>query len=336
MDALTDVLRGMRLCGGVFLEAAFTAPWCIRARVGPEDCRPFMPLPRQLIAYHYIVDGTLLIHIDAQPAIRASGGQLLILPRNDSHILASAPGLPPAEIDTLIAPPDGDGLAHLQFGGHGERTRVLCGFLGSPTRDDSLLASLPSIIRLDLATDGTAGWVEGSIRYAARGMAEHPVDASARLAQLAELLLAEAIRAYVRTLPTDQVGWLAALRDPYVARVLTLIHRQPGYPWTLDDLTRRAGLSRSALSERFMHHFQLSPMRYIAEVRLQRAAGQLRDDRTPIGRIAVEAGYESEASFARAFKRRFKNPPGVYRRIAKPHNSQRSENRTDLDTKETT
>ena len=103
MDTLTDVLRMMRLSGGVFLDAAFTAPWSILSKVGPEDCLPFMAEPAQLIAYHCVVEGCLLLSLPGQAPVDATAGHLLVLPRNDLHLLGSALDLQPANADELIS-----------------------------------------------------------------------------------------------------------------------------------------------------------------------------------------------------------------------------------------
>ena len=322
MDALAEMLHGMRLSGAVFLDAEFSEPWCIGAQVAAEDCRPFMPMPAQLIAYHYVLEGRLHIGVDGAASLTAEAGQLLVLPRNSAHRLGSQTDLPPTDPGPLIEPAGADGLARLRLGGGGARTRVLCGFLGSDGHNDALLASLPAVMRLDLRERLAGSWIEGSMRYAARELASGTEGASTCLARLAELLFAEAIREYLKTRPPQLDGWLAGLRDPFVARALTLIHRRPEQPWTLETLAQQVGLSRSAFSERFVRHLQVSPIRYVARQRLQRSADCLSHGGLSIARIAEQAGYESEASFTRAFKREFGTAPGAYRRS---HGVQRPE-----------
>ncbi|WP_027947533.1 AraC family transcriptional regulator [Litchfieldella anticariensis] len=314
MDTLAEILRAMRLSGGVFLDAEFTEPWCIRSQVEPEDCHQFMRMPPRLIAYHYVVEGRLTLSLDGQPPMEAHEKQLLVLPRNDAHLLGSTLNAAPADAGALIEPAGEDGLGRIRFGGGGTRTRILCGFLGSENSNDPLVASLPPIVKLDLHDRLTGPWIEGSMRYAASEVTSGGEGASANLARLAELLFAEAIREYLKALPPQQMGWLAGLRDPYVARALALMHGHPGQPWTLDELAQHAGLSRSAFSEHFVRLVRVSPVRYLTRQRLQRAADRLRQSGVPISRIADEAGYESEASFTRAFKREFGTAPGAFRR----------------------
>ena len=131
MDALTDILRTMSLTGGIFLEAEFTAPWCIDAQVTPEDCNPFMPAPQHLIAYHYVTAGTLLLRVEGVAPVMAEAGDIVLLPRNDPHRLGSGLNVRPVNAENLIQPAPTGGLARIVHGGGGERTHILCGFLGA-------------------------------------------------------------------------------------------------------------------------------------------------------------------------------------------------------------
>jgi len=86
------------------------------------------------------------------------------------------------------------------------------------------------------------------------------------------------------------------------------------HPWTVDDLGREVGLSRSALADRFTRLIGEPPMRYLARWRIQLAAHQLRNTDITLARIAEQVGYESEAAFNRAFKRSFGVPPATWRK----------------------
>ncbi len=104
IDPLSEVLRTVRLAGGVFLHAHFTAPWCVNSKVAPEDCAAYMPMPAQVIAYHYVIDGSLLVTVDGEAPVAVRAGEIVLLPRNDLHILGSAPGLKPVDAGDLIEP----------------------------------------------------------------------------------------------------------------------------------------------------------------------------------------------------------------------------------------
>jgi len=133
------------------------------------------------------------------------------------------------------------------------------------------------------------------------------------LAKLSEVLFVETLRRYVAQLPPEHTGWLAGARDPDVGKALALLHRSPAQPWTIADLAREAGTSRSVLAERFRHYLGEPPMSYLTRWRLQLGARMLRSSSRSVAEIAAEVGYESESAFNRAFKREFVVPPARFR-----------------------
>lgn len=314
MDALSDVLRAVRLTGGVFLDAQFTAPWCVTARVSAEDCRPFLAAPAHVIAYHYVVSGKLLLQVDDDPVVEVRAGEIVLLPRNDFHKLGSALNLRAVSADHLIHLPADGGLARINYGGGGAGTHIVCGFIGSEVRHNPLVANLPKVLKLN-ARDGAADdWIESSFRFAASELMTGRAGSETVLSKLSELLFVEAMRRYIATLPADRRGWLCGLRDPSVGRALGLLHARLAHPWTADELARAVGLSRSTFAERFATLIGEPPMRYLTSWRMQLAAQRLRDGDQSVSRIAYEVGYESEAAFNRAFKREFGVPPAAWRK----------------------
>lgn len=312
-ETLSPILSDMRLTGGVFLDAEFSAPWCIVSKVGPEDCQPFMVMPPYLIAYHYVIEGHLVAQVEGEAKIEAKTGQLLMLPRNDTHLLASDLGVAPADIEALIEPAETGNVARIVHGGGGARTRIFCGFLGTETGYDPLLSSLPAIISLALDADQTGKWVEESIRHLMRGLTAGGPSAARSMSRLAELLFVEAVREYVEQRPANERGWLSGLRDPLVGKALALIHGQLNRRWTLSDLARETATSRSVLTGRFSHLIGMAPIEYHRRRRLERAADSLSFTHRSIGSIALEAGYGSEAAFSRTFKKAYGSSPGAYR-----------------------
>jgi AraC-like DNA-binding protein len=134
------------------------------------------------------------------------------------------------------------------------------------------------------------------------------------LEHLSELMFVDVVRQYLETLPEDRTGWLAALREPFVGRALTALHRSPAHGWTLESLAHEVGLSRSALAERFTQFVGHPPMQYLANWRMQLAANYLLGGTDNIATIAERVGYESEAAFSRAFKKAVGMPPSEWRK----------------------
>jgi transcriptional regulator GlxA family with amidase domain len=254
----------------------------------------------------------MLVHAEGAPPVEVRTGQMVLLPRNDPHVLASAAGLQPADPPPEVRQVEG-GLKRMEFGGGGAQTRLVCGFVGSDMRRHPLIDALPTAFALDLNGQASAEWVAASFRYAAQEVASGRAGSETVLAKLSELLFVEAVRNYAENLPPERRGWFAALRDPAVGRALALMHARVAHDWTTDELAAAVNLSRSAFAERFSQLVGAPPITYLTDWRMQLAAVRLRDTPRSIGQIAAELGYESEATFTRAFKRATGLAPGKYR-----------------------
>jgi AraC-like DNA-binding protein len=305
MDPLSDVVRSVRLTGGVFLDARFTAPWCVDSQIAAEDCRPFLATSAQVIAYHFIIEGRLLLSIEGGPSIEVCAGEIVLLPRNEGHTLASAPGLKSVNAHDLIQPSTEGGLARIFHGGGAEATLLVCGFLGSDEVYNPLIESLPGALKLDVRQATSRDWIESSVRFAASELTAGRLASSSVLSRLSELLLVEAIRQYSSTRGDQEAGWLKGLKDPHVGRALALIHQNINTPWSAEILAREVALSRSAFVDRFRTLVGIPPIRYLTVWRLQTAKLRLRESARTIAQLAHSVGYESEEAFSRAFKREF-------------------------------
>ena len=317
MDALSDVLRVARLTGGVFLHAEFFAPWCIAARVSPEHCAPALGPASHMIIYHYVVEGAFRLRIDGHNGddVTVGAGEIVLLPRNDLHLMGSDLGVRPVPGVEVIRPPVNGGLYSIHHGGNGERTRMVCGFLGCARAEGNLvIASLPPVLKLNVEQGAAAEWIRSTFHFAAEEVAAGRAGSETVLSRLSELLFVETVRRYGESLPEDQTGWLAGLRDQFVARALALLHRDVTRHWTVDDLGQEVGLSRSALAERFIRLVGVPPMHYLANWRMQVATEKLRNTNASLAQVAELVGYESEAAFSRAFKKAFSVSPATWRR----------------------
>lgn len=195
-------------------------------------------------------------------------------------------------------------------------TTLVCGFLGCDLHPfNPLIASLPRL--LHLRGNSSQDWAAQCFRQAAAESLDRQPGGEAVLERLSEMMFVDAVRRHLAALPDDSRGWLAGLRDRFVGRALSLMHGAPANAWTVDELSRRVGLSRSALHERFAHMVGQTPMQYLTNWRMQAGASLLRDTPATVESVALEVGYESEAAFARAFKRLVGVPPAAWRRRAK-------------------
>lgn len=314
IDPLSQLLSAIRLTGGIFLEARFTAPWCTTSHITPQDVEAFLGTPGHIIAYHVVISGRLVCIVDGEPPLEVGAGEVVLLPRNDAHLLASAPGVPAIDADELIRPGEGGrGLLQIDHGGGGEATNIVCGYLTTEHSPSLLIAGLPSLLRLDISKGASRDWVEASVRFAARELVKGKISSLPMITRLSELLLVEAMRDYAATLDGARTGWLKGLNDAQIGHALALIHGRIEAPWTVEQLAHEVSMSRSAFNERFTALLGLPPIRYLTQWRLQVAQDKLRRGDQSIAQIAHAIGYESEAAFNRAFKRSFGEPPARWR-----------------------
>ncbi|HVJ52279.1 MAG TPA: AraC family transcriptional regulator [Aliidongia sp.] len=316
MDALSDVLRVAHLTGGVFLQADFFEPWCIATQVRPEHCAPYLGRPMaHMISFHYVIEGSFQARVEGGEVFELAAGEIVLFPRNDMHFLGSHLDLPPVLASDVMVPATDGGLSAIRLGGNGAPARIICGFLGCDGMEGNpLISTLPPVLHLDVGEAGAAEWVRSTFQYAAREMSSGRPGSETLLAKLSELLFVQAMRRYVDTLPPERTGWLAGLRDPHVARSLALFHGDIARAWTVDDLGRAVGLSRSALADRFTRLVGQAPMHYLSNWRMQVAAHHLRNTSASLTQVAERIGYDSEAAFSRAFKRAFGAAPATWRR----------------------
>jgi AraC-like DNA-binding protein len=318
MDALSDVLKSVRLEGAVYRDAEFSAPWCIEAKYGLETVSGQLAGAEHVMFFHYLVDGRCKVRLArGGEAFEAESGDFVLFAQDDKHIMGTDLRLPPVATDALVeaeARARG-GLVPIKLGGGGEITRFVCGYVAcSRSVCRPLFEALPRALRIPIGGGPASAALRELLRLGVSESSSAGPGSGSLLAKLSELMLVEALRRYVETLPPEGKGWLAGVRDGQIGRALSLLHHDPSRDWTVDELAREVALSRSALAERFTALVGEPPMQYLMRWRLALAAHMLRSGREAIIRIAERSGYESEAAFSRAFKREFGLPPAGWRR----------------------
>jgi AraC-like DNA-binding protein len=203
----------------------------------------------------------------------------------------------------------------LRHGGGGDECRLICVVVRfDHAAAERLIDALPPVVHLD-AWDGSEDrWLSDTLRFIAREAESLRPGGETVITRLADILVIQMVRHWIETEADVDSGWLAALRDAQLGRVLAAIHHNPGADWTLESLARCASMSRSAFAARFTQVVGEPAMRYLTRWRLQLARAALRESQDPIGVIAERFGYRSEAAFCRAFKREFSVSPGSDRR----------------------
>jgi len=328
MDVISEVLKIVRLEGALFFNAEFSAPWCISEPQSTVKAPYLCPEAGHLIIYHFLTEGRAYAKLPDGRREELTAGDIVIFPHGDPHVLGN--GLPAKPVDSIktFSKTLADGLKLVRFGGGGEITRFVCGFMAcEPRLSEVFLAGLPKILKVHVANEPSGQWLANSIRFSVGEVNGSNAGSGLVLAKLSEVLFVETLRRYINSLPSDQIGWLAGARDPIIGQALALLHKEPADPWTLPNLARHVGLSRSRLAERFRHFLGESPIAYLAQWRLKLGAEILQSTDDSVAEVAAAVGYGSEAAFNRAFKREFDCPPAQFRRKRKAPLAQHAQER---------
>jgi AraC-like DNA-binding protein len=278
-----------------------------------------------VIIFHLLVRGRAYVHVEGGERMLLADGDIITLPHGHAHVLGNGDGAAPMDGMTALPLLLARGLKLVKVGGGGEPSLFVCGFLScDPLLSKTLLQALPPLFKVNISQDPSGQWLENSLRFAVAEAAAAREGAGAMLAKLSEVIFIETLRRYIHALPETETGWLAGARDPGVGRVLSLFHQRPAYSWTMPELAKEAGVSRSVLAERFRHYLGQPPMAYLTQWRLALGARALTSTSRSVAEIASEVGYETEAAFNRAFKRHFQLPPARYRKAAGKGDLQRT------------
>jgi len=314
VDVLSELLRVVRLDGAVFYNAEFSSPWSVYSP--PSHCvAPYLKRDAgHVIIYHLLTEGHAWARLENGDRVPLQAGDVVIFPHGDPHYMGNGAHTTPVDYGKELERILSQGLRVDRQGGGGELTKLICGFMTcEPRLCQVLLGGLPSVFKVNIREDPAGEWLENSIRFSVAEASASRAGSEVVLAKLSEALFVETLRRYIARLPGDQTGWLPGARDPEVGKALALLHRFPARSWTIADLAREVGTSRSVLAERFRLYLGQPPMTYLTQWRLQLGAQMLTSTSHSAAQVAVEVGYESEAAFNRAFKRAFGLPPARFR-----------------------
>ena len=315
MEVLSEVLTAVKLNGALFYNAEFSAPWCAHSADAHSVNTHLSPKSQHVIIFHLLTEGRGYANLEGDDRrIPLNAGDILIVPSGEPHILGNGPPIKPVDRSQVLEQVLSQGLKVSRMGGGGELTKFVCGYLScDPQLSRVFLDGLPPILKVSIRDDPSGEWLEHSIRYSVDNVDASRPGCGAVLAKLSEVLFVETLRLYIADLPHEQTGWLAGVRDPEVGKTLALLHRQPAHPWTIASLAKEVGISRTVLAERFRRYISKTPIAYLTRWRLQLGAQMLTSTSSGVAHIGAEVGYESEASFNRAFKREFGLPPARFR-----------------------
>ncbi|MGI9822105.1 AraC family transcriptional regulator [Agromyces sp. Marseille-Q5079] len=306
-DRVARVLQTLRMRGVFYCRSELTEPWGLE-----------MPAIAGSVSFHVPTVGSCWLRVDGREPVELRAGDLALVPHGLGHEIMSSPEIrSSARVDLLPQHFVGPHYSILQHGGGGRATQLICGVVAfDDLAAQELVRGLPSVLTVRGDETVMAASVRDTLRLMADELTRAQPGAEAVATRLSDILVVQAIRAWLAHDPSARDGWLLALQDDRIGSALEAIHANPGGDWNLEQLARTATMSRSAFSARFTGIVGEAPMAYVTRWRMNLAAGRLRDDRATVAQVAAEVGYQSEASFTRAFARTIGTTPGAARRQA--------------------
>ncbi len=311
MDMLSDILSHLELSGTLYFRTSFTSPWSIR-----------VPSYENVARFHYAHKGRCLIRVGNElTPVKLEQGDLVIIMRGAAHTLFCDPTTEDlaVQLDDVIEQSGYDGTGALvyggEFGSHHE-AQLICGhFSFASNASHMLIDALPPHIHIRNYGESSGRWMENTLRVIGNEVGHAQMGSDLIGLKMSEIIFTQALRDYLSTEGADK-SILSGFTNPNIARALSAVHKNPAYPWTLGELAKTAGLSRTSFAMRFVKCMSVTPMGYITKWRMQIASQKLLKTDDPIIKIAEDVGYQSEAAFGRVFKKYQQVAPATYRRQA--------------------
>lgn len=292
MDALTDLLRRLRLRTNIFLHSSFCGLWAVDTS------------GKRKASFHVVALGDCWLQLDGEPPLALHEGDLVVLPRDRRHVISSQATPPGPEVPLNQPSPAVAGSP---------ATHLICGYFEFDTPAwNPIVEALPEVVVLRAGESEERMLQDSLMRLMINEAVHDQPGGDVILDRLGDALFVLVVRCAMRRLPHD-TGYLAALADRQLGQALRAMHAEPARDWILDSLGRVAGLSRTAFAKRFLLTVGQPPLTYLTRWRMQLAQGWLAEPGLAMIDIAERTGYASEAAFSRAYKREFGISPGAAR-----------------------
>ena len=307
-DALSDILRALRLRGTIYFRTEFNPPFGVA-----------VPAFSNVARFHLAARGSCWVQVEGEEApVHLSQGDLIVIPHGAAHVLGDEPDREATGVDDVVETTGFRGDGALVYGGpdEGRATRLICGhFAFDQAVIHPLLDALPPYIHVTGSETLNHAWLENAMKFVSAESLGGQPGHDAIVHRLSEIIFIQVVRIYVAR-AGGTAGCLAGITDPEIGRALGAMHAAPATPWTVERLAKEAGMSRTSFAVKFARLVGMTPLAYLTHWRMQEASRLLREAREPILTIAERTGYGSEAAFTRAFKKAFAVTPAAYRRQA--------------------
>ncbi|WP_189444245.1 AraC family transcriptional regulator [Salinicola rhizosphaerae] len=303
---INELLLGMRLSGLNYRCLQIAPPFGIHFDNG-NRCAQF----------HFITQGPVLLK-NGSEAQWLQTGDAVLLPRGGDHHLLSSSDVESRDVEQIDAVPLCDSISQVDTCSDASEKRDAVRLFSGCMQFDlggmhPLIAMMPAVMHVGTLLSRYPEMLP-MLEAMARESRLERAGAAGILSRLADVVAASIVRGWVECGCGDIGGWVEALRDPRLGKVIAAIHHAPGHDWTVTEMAAITGSSRSVFAERFRAALGTSPLGYVTQLRMRLANQWIGEKGLSIEQVAERLGYGSQAAFSRAFKRETGQTPGAARR----------------------
>jgi AraC family transcriptional regulator, alkane utilization regulator len=301
-DALSSVLDSIHLHSAYIGRPIFhaMAPWGFHVPKGPTS-------------FNVITQGRCWLSLKEKAPLLLEQGDMIVVVHGVDICMQDDLQSDIVHIEKILPFEQVGKQKEITFGGDGDQTSIVCGCFFLNSTHHQLLSALPDVIHIKNENGQPVRWLSGILDLLANECTgEHP-GSSVFLNHLVSILFIQTIRTYLSTASQDNKKWPDILLNSDIQSALNLIHTSPERPWSVILLARNVGMSRSAFAAKFTQLLGISPMKYLLDFRMHKAATLLQNGQHNLKEIAAQIGYHSESAFSNAFKRWAKISPSAYR-----------------------
>lgn len=308
LDLLSHILTNLSMRGTLYFRTSFTKPWGVA-----------VPNYENVARFHFAHRGSCLVRVEGTDTpISLAQGDLVIIPHGAPHALycGHAPQQTIMPLDAVLEKSGYDGAGVLVYGGDEPQseTQLVCGhFSFDPSSRHVLLDRLPPYIHLKNYGENAGRWMEATLRMIGEEAGGAKLGGDLIALKMSEAIFAQAIRSFIDSDAATDWG-LGAFSDRNLSRALDAFHKSPAESWTVESLARAAGMSRTSFAVQFHKAMNMTPMEYATTWRMELAKRVLQDPGASLTEAAEKAGYASDSSFTRVFKKETGMTPAEFRK----------------------
>jgi AraC family transcriptional regulator, activator of mtrCDE len=293
MDILSDYLKTFQLNAHVFLHSNFCGTWAVDTS-GEEKA-----------TFHMIARGAAWLHLpDGTPPIALRSGDVVVFPHDAIHTISNSETPPP---------PEQPRNQPSQATDEGPNTTLICGYFEFERHSwNPLLKALPDVMVIKSEDTANTALMDDIIRNIIYETETEGAGSDVVIDKLSEVLFIHLVRTHMQQQNTSH-GFITALANRQISKAMASFHADPANSWSVENLATKAGMSRSAFADKFHKLVNMTPMQYVTCWRMQRAHERLATTKESVNQVAEQSGYQSEAAFAKAFKKHFGFGPGAVR-----------------------